>query len=201
MSETFDWARVNTVGPVFDLDKLAWLNGHYLRELTEQDFADRALPFLQREELVATPATQAELAVMAGLVPLVQTRVAVLSELPALVRFLFVAEDDFSVDPAAAAKALTPASAPVLTAAADALEATTEWTDASVQAAVDGALLEDGLGLKRGKAYLPLRAAVCGSSISPPLPESMALLGRERTLRRLRSAAQSAATQQEPDVR
>jgi len=201
MSETFDWARVNTVGPVFDLDKLAWLNGHYLRELTAQDFAARSLPFLQREGLVATPATASEVAVVGGLVPLVQTRVAVLSELPALVRFLFVAEDDFTVDPAAAAKALTPASAPVLTAAADALEALTDWTDASVQGAVDGALLEGGLGLKRGKAYLPLRAAVCGSSISPPLPESMSLLGRERTLRRLRSAADSAATQQEPDVR
>ena len=57
-----------------------------------------------------------------------------------------------------------------------------------MQAAVDAALLER-LGLKRGKAYLPLRAAVCGASVSPPLPESMALLGKERTLRRLRAAA------------
>ncbi len=79
----------------------------------------------------------------------------------------------------------------MLLAAADALEAVDEWTTEAVQAAVDGALLEGGLGLKRGKAYLPLRAAVSGSSISPPLPESMALLGRDTVLVRLRSAARS----------
>jgi glutamyl-tRNA synthetase len=206
MSETFDWSRVNTVGPVFDLDKLAWLNGHYVRELTEQEFADRALPFLQREGLVSPQATDAERAAVAALVPAVQTRVNLLSELPELVRFLFVPEEEFSVEPAAAAKALTPANAAVLTAAADALEGVTGWTAPAVQAAVVGALLEGGLGLKRNKAYLPLRAAVCGRAVAPPLDESIALLGRERTLRRLRAAAEQAAasggsTSPDPDVR
>jgi glutamyl-tRNA synthetase len=200
MSESFDWARVNTVGPVFDLDKLGWLNGYYLRELSEPDFAERALPFLQRSGLVGDPASAQELELLAGVVPLVQTRVAVLSELPDLVSFLFVSEESFEVDPAAAAKALTAANAPVLRAAADAVEAAAEWSAAAVQVAVDAALLEDGLGLKRGKAYLPLRAAVCGAAISPPLPESMALLGRERTLRRLRAAADLADASAPPDV-
>ncbi len=189
MSESFDWARVNTVGPVFDLDKLGWLNGHYVRELSEEDFAARALPFLVTAGLLPASPSAAELDVLRSVVPLVQTRVAVLSELPDLVRFLFVPEDDFAVDPAAAAKALGEGSAAVLTAAADALAAVEDWSAESVQAAVDGALLEGGLGLKRGKAYTPLRAAVCGASIAPPLPESIALLGRERALRRLRAAA------------
>jgi glutamyl-tRNA synthetase len=189
MSASFDWARVSTVGPVFDLDKLGWLNGHYVRELSEEDFAARALPFLQRAGLVGDPASAEELAVLVAVVPLVQTRVAVLSELPDLVRFLFVPEDAFTVDPAAAAKALGEGSEAVLTAAADALEGVAEWDAETVQAAIDGALLEGGLGLKRGKAYTPLRAAVCGASIAPPLPESIALLGRERAVRRLRSAA------------
>ncbi len=186
MSTSFDWARVNTVGPVFDLDKLGWLNGHYVRDLSEEDFAGRALPFLQRAGLVSEPATADEAAVLAAVVPLVQTRVAVLSELPDLVRFLLLAEDDFAVDPAAAAKALSGASA-LLEACADALEPVEEWDTEHVQAAMDAALLE-GLSLKRGKAYAPVRVAVTGSSISPPLPESMALLGKERTLRRLRTA-------------
>ncbi|TAL22993.1 MAG: glutamate--tRNA ligase [Frankiales bacterium] len=193
MSASFDWGRVNTVGPVFDLDKLGWLNGHYVRELSEEDFAARALPFLQGAGLVSSPPSAEELATLAGVVPLVQTRVAVLSELPDLVRFLFVPESDFAVDPAAAAKALGEGSAAVLTAAADALEGVTDWNASTVQAAIDGALLEDGLGLKRGKAYTPLRAAVCGASIAPPLPESIALLGRDRALRRLRAAASPAA--------
>ncbi len=189
MSESFDWGRVNTVGPVFDLDKLGWLNGHYVRELSEEDFAARALPFLVSAGLVSADPGPEERAVLASVVPLVQTRVAVLSELPDLVRFLFVGEEAFVVDPAAAAKALGEGSAAVLTAAADALTALEPWNAESVQAAIDGALLEGGLGLKRGKAYTPLRAAVCGASIAPPLPESIALLGRERALRRLRAAA------------
>ncbi|MGI8536175.1 MAG: glutamate--tRNA ligase [Mycobacteriales bacterium] len=200
MSRTFDWSRVNTVGPVFDLDKLGWLNGHYVRQLSAADFAVRALPFLQRAGLVAEPASPQQLELLTGVVPLVQTRVAVLSELPDLVRFLFVPETSFVVEAGAAAKALTPANAPVLRAAADALDGVTDWSDTAVQAAVDAALLEGGLGLKRGKAYLPLRAAVCGSSISPPLPESMALLGRERTVRRLRAAAASAGAEEGSDV-
>jgi glutamyl-tRNA synthetase len=187
MSETFDWRRVNTVGPVFDLEKLAWLNGHYVRELAPEEFARRALPFLVEAGLVAPEPTPEEAALVEGLVPLVQTRVALLSELPELVRCFFVAEEDFVVDEAAAAKSLGPDAAPVLVACADALEPLDAWTTETVQQAMDAALIE-GLGLKRGKAYGPVRVAVCGASVAPPLPESMALLGKERVLRRLRQA-------------
>ena len=191
MSASFDWSRVNTVGPVFDLDKLAWLNGHYLRALPEDELVRRLVPHLQRAGLLGAEPTPQDLAALAGAVPLVQTRMAVLSEAPDLLRFLFIDEDDFAVDPAAAAKSLGPGSGELLTAAADALEPLNDWTTSSVQTALDAALLE-GLGLKRGKAYAPVRAAVCGAAVAPPLPESMALLGRERVLRRLRTAASSA---------
>ena len=191
MSETFDWSRVNTVGPVFDLDKLAWLNGHYLRELAPAEFGARALPFLQQAGLVGDPPSDEELAQLAGLVPLVQTRVSVLSELPALVGFLFVPESSFAVDPAAAAKAFGAGSADVLRAAAEALEPVADWRTEPVQAALDAALVQ-GLGLSRKKAYAPVRVAVTGSNVSPPLPESMALLGRSRTVGRLRAAVERA---------
>ncbi|MDP3711489.1 MAG: glutamate--tRNA ligase [Mycobacteriales bacterium] len=187
MSASFDWARVNTVGPVFDLEKLSWLNGHYVRELSPAEFVRRTTPFLVAAGLVSEPVPADAAALMADLVPLVQTRVALLSELPALVRCFFVADDDFAVDPEAAAKSLGPDAAPVLTSCADALEGLESWTTESVQAAMDAALI-DGLGLKRGKAYGPVRVAVCGASIAPPLPESMALLGKQRVLRRLREA-------------
>ena len=187
MSATFDWGRVNTVGPVFDLDKLEWLNGHYLRELEAEDFVRRVLPFLQREGLVAEPATDEQLATLRSAVPEVQPRMKLLTEAPGLLRFLLVDESSFAVDPAAAEKSLAGAE-PVLTAAAAALEAVTEWDTEHVQGALDAALVDGGLALKRGKAYAPIRAAVCGSTISPPLPESLALLGKDRTLRRLRAA-------------
>ncbi|MCW2599918.1 MAG: glutamyl-tRNA synthetase [Frankiales bacterium] len=184
MSESFDWTRVNTVGPVFDLDKLSWLNGHYIRELAEDDLAARLVPFLTEAGWYDGSAEHA--ALLAGSVPLIQTRMAVLSEVVDLLRFLFVADEDFVVDPVAVEKSLVGA-VPVLTAAADALEPLTSWSTEAIQTAMDAALL-DGLGLKRGKAYAPVRAAVCGSTIAPPLPESMALLGKDRVLRRLRGA-------------
>jgi glutamyl-tRNA synthetase len=177
MSDSFDWARVNTVGPVFDLDKLLWLNGHYLRALPEDELLRRLQPYLRGVDLPAD--------VLAGAIPLIQTRIALLTEAAPLLRFLV--DEGFSVDPAAAEKSLTGQVA-VLDAAVAALEPVDAWDTDHVQAAIDGALLEDGLGLKRGKAYAPLRAAVCGAAIAPPLPESMALLGKERTLARLRAA-------------
>ncbi|MCW2607155.1 MAG: glutamyl-tRNA synthetase, partial [Frankiales bacterium] len=188
MTRDFDWKRVNTVGPVFDLDKLGWLNGHYLRELAEDDLAARLVPFLAAAGLVDASPTASQSAALAGLVPLIQTRIALLSEAPDLCRFLLVDEDAFAVDEAAAGKHLGEGSGAVLAAAADALEGLGEWTTEAVQAAMDAALLEGGLGLKRGKAYAPVRVAVTGATISPPLPESMALLGQARTLRRLRAA-------------
>ncbi len=184
MSASFDWGRVNTVGPVFDLDKLGWLNGHYLRELAPSDLQARLVPFLESAGLYdGSPEHEA---LLTGAVPLIQTRMAVLSECVDLLRFLFVSDADFAVDPAAAEKSLVGAG-PVLVACADALDPLTEWTTEAVQGAMDAALLE-GLGLKRGKAYAPVRVAVTGAGIAPPLPESMALLGKDRVLARLRAA-------------
>jgi glutamyl-tRNA synthetase len=187
MSRTFDWSRVNTVGPVFDLDKLGWLNGHYLRELPEDELLRRLLPFLQADGLVTDPPTPEQSELLTAAVPLVQTRLALLRDAGPLLRFALVDEASFAVDPAAAEKVLVAGTAELLTTAADALEPVQVWDTEHVQAALDAALIE-GLGLKRGKAYAPVRVAVCGATVAPPLPESLALLGRARTLRRLRAA-------------
>jgi glutamyl-tRNA synthetase len=186
LSATFDWSRINTVGPVFDLEKLGWLNGHYIRALAPEDLAARCVPFLQAATLYDGSVSHAEL--LAGAIPLVQSRMAVLSEVVDLLRFLFTTE--FQVDPAAAEKSLGEGSAAVLSAAAEALEPLADWTTETIQSALDAALI-DRLGLKRGKAYAPVRAAVCGSTIAPPLPESMALLGKDAVLHRLRTAPAS----------
>ena len=187
MSASFDWTRVNTVGPVFDLDKLGWLNGHYIRELPEDDFARRSLPFLQQAGLVAEQPTADDVAMLTAVVPLVQTRVVLLSEVPDLVRFLFVDEADFALDPTASAKTMLGEIAPWLVAAADALTDLPEWTASAIEESLKSVLVE-GLGLKPRQAFAPVRLAVTGGPVSPPLYESMELLGRDRTLSRLRSA-------------
>ena len=126
---------------------------------------------------------------LAAAAPLVQERCATLLEARDLLSFLLVPEDEFVVDEAAAAKQLGEAGQQVLAAARPALESLEQWTHEAIEAALRSALV-DGLGLKPRHAFGPLRVAITGSTISPPLFESMEILGRERSLARL-SAAQS----------
>jgi glutamyl-tRNA synthetase len=187
MVASFDWARVNPVGPVFDLTKLDWLNGHYIRTLTSSDLATRMLPHLQEAALVADPPSSEELALLAAATPLVQERIALLSDAVPMLGFLFVSDDAFTVEPEAAAKALGETGTPALTAALAALEQVPQWRADVIKEVLEAALVV-GLGLKPRHAFTPLRVAVTGRTVSPPLFESMELLGRERSLARLRSA-------------
>jgi glutamyl-tRNA synthetase len=180
-SDTFEWSRVNTVGPVFDIDKLNWLNGVYIRELDPDDFRARL------ENYVLAAGFAADSAVVAAAAPLVQERCQTLVQAVELIRFLLVAEPDFGVDEAAAAKQLGEAGQQVLAAARPALESLDEWTHGAIEAALSATLV-DGLGLKPRHAYGPLRVAITGSTVSPPLFESMEILGRERTLARIAAA-------------
>jgi glutamyl-tRNA synthetase len=191
MVESFDWERVNPVGPVFDLTKLDWLNGHYIRSLTPQDLASRLLPYLQQEGLVADPATSEQLTLLTAATPLVQERIALLSEVVAMLGFLFVGDEAFAIEPDAATKALTTAAVPVLEAALTALEGLEDWRTEAIKAALEAALV-DGLGLKPRHAFTPLRVAITGRTVSPPLFESMELLGRDKTLHRVRRAVEAA---------
>jgi glutamyl-tRNA synthetase len=177
MAESFDWSRVNTVGPVFDLDKLGWLNGHYIRALPVDELAARLVAYLgvtgERAELVRRAT------------PLVQERMTVLREARDMLGFLVA--DEFGVDPEAAAKQLTAQTRPTVAAARDALAAVGGWTTAAVEDALRAALV-DGLGLKPRNAFGPVRVAVTGRTVSPPLFESIELLGRETVLERLDAA-------------
>jgi glutamyl-tRNA synthetase len=190
MSESFEWSRVNPVGPVFDIDKLNWLNGQYLRALSVDDLATRLLPILQRAEVIADPPAVGDVELLRAAAPLVHERMALLSEAVGMLGFLFVADDAFEVDVDAAAKNLNSAAAPVLSAAVTALEPLENWHADDIKAALEAALIGD-LGLKPRNAYAPLRVAITGRTVSPPLFESMELLGRERSMARLRRAAAS----------
>jgi glutamyl-tRNA synthetase len=178
MSDSFDWARVNAVGPVFDLDKLGWLNGEYIRSMPVEDLAERVVVY------IGVSGEQAELIRRAT--PLVQERMAVLREAREMLEFLLV--DALEIDPAAAAKQLGPEQLPTVQAALTALEPLPEWTTAAIEEALRSSLV-DGLGLKPKHAFGPIRVAVTGRTVSPPLFESLELLGRERTLARLAVAA------------
>jgi glutamyl-tRNA synthetase len=104
----------------------------------------------------------------------------------------FLNDDEYAIDPKAAAKELGPDSGGVLDAALAALDGVTDWTAAQIEDALKAALIE-GLALKPRKAFGPIRVAATGTTVSPPLFESLELLGRDRSLHRLRAARGDAA--------
>ena len=187
MVRDFDWGRVNTVGPVFDLDKLGWLNGHYVRTLTVDDLADRIIDHLGRRGVLAAEPTDRQRQLVRAATPLVSERMQVLREAESMLAFLLVDEESFTVEPDDAAKVLTPEAGGVLEAAESALAGLGAWDTAAIESALRAALV-DGLGMKPKNAFGPVRVAVTGRRVSPPLFESLELLGRDATLRRLAAA-------------
>ncbi len=192
MVRDFDWQRVNTVGPVFDLDKLNWLNGHYVRELSVEDLAGRITDHLVRRALLPAEPTADQCALVLAATPLVNERMQVLSEAEGMLAFLLVDDAEFTVAPDDAAKVLTAEARPVLEATVTALGDLPSWATADIEAALRTALVE-GLGLKPKLAFGPVRVAVTGRRVSPPLFESLELLGRNRSLARLRAALEGIA--------
>jgi glutamyl-tRNA synthetase len=177
MVASFDWARVNPVGPVFDVDKLRWLSGHYVRELPVDELAARLVAFMGIDGPAADLVTRAT--------PLVQERVSTLLEAAGMVGFLL--DERYAVDPEAAAKQLGHDARPTLEAARAALHDLPSFDTASIETALRSALVE-GLGLKPKHAFGPIRVAVTGSTVSPPLFESIEILGKDKTLVRLDAA-------------
>ncbi len=182
MVTAFDIADVNANPARFDPKKCEAINAAHIRLLPVDDFAGRLGSYLARAGLSATPAD------VAAAAPLVQTRIQTLREGADMLRFLFVNESQFMVDEAAAAKQLGSDGQIVLAAAILALEALPTWSAGSIEDGLKASLV-DGLGLKPRDAFGPVRVAVTGRTVSPPLFESLELLGRERSLRRLRAAA------------
>jgi glutamyl-tRNA synthetase len=187
MAAEFDLARVNKNAAQFDVRKLEAINGDKIRALEPADFTARITPFLTGARLVADPVPAADADLIAAAAPLIQRRIGKLSDAVGMLGFLFVDGAGFKIDPDDAAKVLTPASAEVLAAAQKALDRLDRWTLGEIEDALRAALLDE-LGLKPKAAFVPVRVAVTGRRVSPPLFESIELLGRDRTLRRLAQA-------------
>ncbi len=186
MVAAFDVADVNSNPARFDQKKADALNAEHIRLLAPEEFVRRLAEFFtaQGHDTGLEPAQFAEAA------QLVQTRIVVLADAWELLKFLNDAE--FTLDEKAAGKELRGPAAPVLSAALDALEGVSQWGTSDIEAALKAALI-DGMQLKPRKAFGPVRVAATGSSVSPPLFESLALLGRHRSLERLRIGRDHAA--------
>ena len=178
MIEAFDLRRVSSNPAAFDTEKLTWLNNRYIQSLADDDLAARCVHFLVEAGVGVEPD------MLRDAMPLVKERMKTLTEVVELLRFLF--SDDITPNEKAAG-ILAKAPPGYLKEAAEALDASPAWDTETIAATLDG--LAAGAKLNRTKAWQPIRAAVTGSNVSPPLPESLALLGKERTVARIRAAA------------
>ena len=185
--EAFDVLRVNANPARFDAKKCEAINAAHIRLLAPEDLVTQLVPFLVRSGLVTDPPTPAEQERLAAAAPLVQERISTLSEAAEMLAFLFRRDADIAIEPDAGLK---PDSVPALDAAEAALRDLAPFDRTGIEAALRAALVER-LGLKPRLAFAPVRAALTGRRISPPLFESIELLGRDATLARIDAARAS----------
>ena len=187
MATVFDINRVNANPARFDLKKCTAINGEWMRSLDIDDLTDRLIPFLISGGVFSEHPTADQRELLLAAVPLVRERMETLRQGVGMLGFLFndqPGSPEFAVDPDEAAKVLTEDAQPVLVAAHSALVALDSWTTEAIEHALRVALIEN-LELKPKVAFGPVRVAVTGRRVSPPLFESLELLGRERSLARI----------------
>ena len=182
LTELFTVEKVHSSPARFDMKKLEAINGDKIRALTIDEFLDWSLPFLTKAGVVSGSADEIALVKLA--LPLIQERIIMLSEVPAMLKFLFV--KNFAVEAESVAKITDDASKQVLERSLKELEPLATWTHESIEAALRSSLIEE-MGLKPRIAFGAVRIATTGSTISPPLFESMELLGKEASLARIRA--------------
>ncbi|MDH6533212.1 glutamyl-tRNA synthetase [Aurantimicrobium minutum] len=185
MVKAFDVVNVNPNPARFDQKKADAINADHIRLLELEDFTARMIPYLQAGNVLSNDPTDEQLDILAAAAPLVQTRMNVLSEAPELLEFLFTPAEQITYAEDAL-KGLPENAGEVIAASVGALELIpqAEFTHDAIQAALNEALIE-GLELKPRIAFGPLRTAISGRRISPPLFESMEILGKADTIKRL----------------
>jgi len=182
MIPRFDLASVSKNPAIFDTDKLQWMNGVYIREMLPQEFVLLVRPLVETD--LGRQLDDTEIVSLGELATLVQERTKLLTEVPDQVRFLFA---DIEYDERSWQKVMTKdGAAEAVSGALERLEGVAEWSVEAIEGTLREMLVT--LELSARKGLQPLRVAVSGSSVSPPLLESIAALGRERTVGRLRAA-------------
>jgi len=183
LTELFTVEKVHSSPARFDMKKLEAINGDKIRALTLDEFATWTMPFLIKAKVIE--GSESEIALVKKALPIIQERIVKLDEAPQLLKFLFVKE--FVVDADAVSKITDSGAKDILKRSLKDLETVATWNHESIEAVLRASLIEE-LGLKPRIAFTALRIATTGSTISPPLFESMELLGKEACLSRISAA-------------
>jgi len=189
LAEHFDVENVNPNPARFDQKKADSINASHIRLLSVDDFAERLIPYLQSAGVLGHQISDAQRATLKAAAPLVQERMVVLSEAPGLLGFLFKTADEIVIEDDAR-EGMPENVGEVLAAAIGALENVSDFKTEAIQEALNHALIEV-LELKPRFAFGPLRTGISGRRISPPLFESMEILGKEETIQRLAAFART----------
>lgn len=191
MVGAFEIGNVNPNPARFDQKKADAINASHIRLLDPADFLNRLIPYLQSAGVLGVTVSDAEQAILVEAAPLIQERITVLSEAPDMLGFLFVTADKIQIMDDARA-GLPENAAEIATAAAEKLAAVSDadFKTEHIQELLNALLIEQ-MELKPRVAFGPLRTAISGRRISPPLFESMQILGRDETVARLKAFAAS----------
>lgn len=184
--ENFDWAKVNTVGPVFDTKKLDWLNGVYIRSLSDDELADRIIEHAKSNGKWESMHEGHEDVVRAA-TPIIKERLVTLDEALEKIRFLFITNVELTFDETAVSK-LKENAGEVVESAISVLDTIDDWTTENIEAALREDLVGK-LGIKPRFAFNPVRLGTSGQQVSPPLFESLDILGKDESLARLKKFA------------
>jgi glutamyl-tRNA synthetase len=183
MTAAFDVADVNPNPARFDLKKAESINGDHIRLLSREAFIDRTVPYLHAAGLVDASPTSHQLARLTEIAPHIQERTQLMGEIPEMIRFLFTEDADLTVADDARAT-LDGDAARILDEAHAALGELVDWSTANIEETLRTSLIE-GLELKPRSAFGSVRTAISGRRISPPLFESMEILGKGSSLARI----------------
>jgi glutamyl-tRNA synthetase len=189
MAKAFDVHDVNPNPARFDLKKADSINASHLRMLSLEDFTKRLIPYLEKSSVVSSPVSAGELEVLSKAAPLIQERIQVLSECVGMLSFLFVDSSKIEIEDDAK-KGLPENAKAIAVAAIEAITSLDEFSTEKIQETLNKVLIEQ-MGEKPKNAFGPLRTAISGRRVSPPLFESMEILGKAETLARLELFARS----------
>ena len=189
MAKAFDIKDVNPNPARFDLKKADAINATHIRTLAADDFASRLIPYLQKSEVLSSTPTPAQLEILAKAAPLIQERITVLGEASGMLSFLFTDSSKITIEEDAR-KGMPENAKEIVVAATAAISALENFTTDALHDLLNKVLVED-MGEKPKNAFGPLRTAITGRRVSPPLFESMEILGKAETLARLELFARS----------
>ncbi len=187
LTKTFSLERVSRSGALFDAEKLAWMNGHYIREMSDEDLADALLEYWGRYPVDGIPGSP-DRAVVVKIAPLVKERLKTLADAAPLVRFFFANQVRYEVEDLVQKRMDVPDTKVALDRALAVLQDLPSFDTESIETALRA--LAEELGIKVGQLLGSIRIATTGLKVAPPLFETLEILGRDRSVSAVRVATE-----------